>query len=134
MVARHISLGKAGEQLACTYLQTQGFDVISTNWRSRGGELDIICSSQDLILFVEVKTRTEKDRGLPGEALNDKKRQKLLKAASAYISRHKLWDRPCRFDLIAVSFEHKGCQLEHVTDVIQFSQTLARGHTYWQPW
>ena len=134
MSAGHISLGKAGEQLAGAYLQTQGFEVVSTNWRCRGGELDIICSSRNLLLFVEVKTRTDQDRGLPGEALNEKKKQRLVKAASTYLSRQKSWDRPTRFDLIAVSFDAKGFRLEHITDVIQISQTMAGCHANWQPW
>ncbi len=134
MLTRHISLGKAGEELAGVYLQTQGFQIVSRNWRCRGGELDIICSSRERIVFVEVKTRTDQDRGLPGEALDEKKQKRLLKAAGIYLSRQKLWDRPSRFDLIAVSFEATGCHLEHIPDVIQFSQTMAGCHAHWQPW
>jgi putative endonuclease len=134
MLTRHLSLGKAGEELAGTYLQTLGFEIVSRNWRCRGGELDIICTSGKDIVFVEVKTRTDQDRGLPGEALDEKKQKRLIKAAGVYLSRQKLWDRPSRFDLVAVSFDATGCRLEHVTDVIQVSQTLVGRHAHWQPW
>ncbi|MCF8039336.1 MAG: YraN family protein [Desulfohalobiaceae bacterium] len=134
MVAGHIGIGRAGEQLARTYLQTKGFEIVSTNWRSRKGELDIVCTAKELILFVEVKARSGTRQGLPGEALNEKKQKSLIKAASSYLSRNRLWGRPCRFDFIAVYFEDEGCSLEHITDVIQFPQAVDRSYSNWQPW
>ena len=50
-------LGREGEELACNYLRSRGFEIIGTNFRRRGGEIDIIARSLDLIVFVEVKTR-----------------------------------------------------------------------------
>lgn len=134
MVAGHISMGQAGERLARTYLQTKGFEVVSTNWRSRKGELDIVCASRELILFVEVKARAGTRYGLPGEALTEQKQKRLLKAASSYLSKNKLWGRPCRFDFIAVYFQENGCHLEHMIDVLQFPQAMGRGYSNWQPW
>lgn len=50
-------LGREGEELACDYLRSKGFEIMGTNFRRRGGEIDIIARSLDLIIFVEVKTR-----------------------------------------------------------------------------
>jgi putative endonuclease len=120
--------------MAQSFLRCQGYDILDSNWRSRGGELDIVCAKKDLIVFVEVKTRTDVRYGLPGEALTEKKQRRLLHAASAYLSKNKLWERSCRIDLISVRWQELECQIEHVHNVIEFSPAVGGRHSHWQPW
>jgi putative endonuclease len=120
--------------MARAFLHCRGLDILETNWRSRSGELDIICRDGQTLVFVEVKTRSENDRGLPGEALTGAKRKRLIKAASRYLTVEDCWDKPCRFDLVAVQLQKDSCVIEHQINVIEISDALGCGHTHWQPW
>jgi len=123
--------------MAAAYLECRGYAVISRNWRSRRGEIDLVCSRGEEIVFVEVKTRDESDYGLPGDALTPKKSRRLLRAASLYLSQNDLWARPCRFDLLSVSLQEGGCEIRHDRNVISHSESgsaLGGGHAHWQPW
>lgn len=126
--------GAAGEELAQCFLRCRGLKILERNWRSRGGELDIVCAEGRTLVFVEVKTRHDSQRGVPGEALTPAKRKRLLVAAGRYLTARGLWDRPCRFDLVAVHLRRESCVIEHQTDVIDASDSLGGGHAYWQPW
>jgi putative endonuclease len=95
--------GDLGEDAAARYLETRGFTVRERNWRFRQWELDLICRHRDTIVFVEVKTRRQGSMASPADALTPKKRARLVKAASHYLTQKKLWDAPCRFDLAAVT-------------------------------
>ena len=134
MSARHLKNGREGEKAAREYLSSQGLLVLETNWRHRKGELDIVCTQGDCIVFVEVKTRTRGSKELPGEALTWNKRKRLVRAASAYLSQKKLWQHPCRFDLVAVILERNSPTVEHYPDVFEFPQTMGGSYSAWQPW
>lgn len=134
MVARHLKRGTAGEKAAEAFLRGKGYQVLDSNWRFRGGELDLVCSKKDLIIFVEVKTRKNSERGLPGDALTPGKQKKLVKTASAYLSKYKLWASPCRFDLISVYMGQNNCKIDHEKHVFEFSQAVGSGYSHWQPW
>ncbi|MBG0790559.1 MAG: YraN family protein [Desulfovibrionaceae bacterium] len=95
--------GDLGEDAAARYLETRGFRVLDRNWRFRQWELDLVCRDGDTVVFVEVKTRRANSMASPGEALTPKKRARLVRAAGQYLTRHDLWDEPCRFDLAAVT-------------------------------
>src|SRR3954471_3049485 len=58
----HLEVGRRGEELAYFYLREQGYTVVARNWRNprRKGELDIVGWHEQVLCFVEVKTRTKK--------------------------------------------------------------------------
>lgn len=94
--------GKAGEIAACRYLEDKGYQILERNFRCRFGEIDLIALWEDGIVFVEVKTRRNRNYGRPGESVGWKKQQHLKKIALFYLSsRHKL-DQESRFDVIEV--------------------------------
>ncbi len=134
MLAWHLRQGSTGENLAREFLLGKGYRVLHSNWKIRKGELDLVCSKDELLVFVEVKTRKNPERGEPGEALQGKKRQRLLNAARAYLTKHDLWHCSCRFDLVSVFISRYHCSIEHVHDVIQYSQAVGGVHSHWQPW
>ena len=100
-MARHNDLGKRGEEKVAAYLLGRGFSILERNWRSGRRELDFVCMDGDVVVVVEVKTRTEAEER-PAELLDRRKRANLLAAGAAYLARRGL-DRELRFDLVVVS-------------------------------
>ena len=66
-VHTHLTTGIVGEKLACTFFEQKGFVILHTNWRHGRCEVDIIASKNNVLHFIEVKTRSNKDFGLPEE-------------------------------------------------------------------
>ncbi|PIE66228.1 MAG: YraN family protein [Desulfobacterales bacterium] len=132
--ARTCDLGQWGEDMACTYLENKGYRILERNWRTRDGELDIICSHNGELVFVEVKTRGPGSLGKPGEALHTAKQSRLVKAACAYVSRSHAWETPARFDFIGLQLDQDAVQVEHEHNVIDAWETMGGGHASWQPW
>ena len=84
-MAKHLDTGKKGEQLAVNYLTKQGFNVLETNWRYKKLEVDIIAKDGEILVFVEVKTRSTDFFGKPEEFVDKQKEKHLAKAGAAYI-------------------------------------------------
>ena len=102
MAAKHLEFGQEGEACAEALLAAKGFVILARNYRTRGGEVDLICRDGGVLVFVEVKARQAGSLARPDEAVTPAKRRKIIKAASAYLSEGGLWDQPCRFDVVAV--------------------------------
>lgn len=97
-------LGRSGEELAAAHLRGLGYTIIDRNWRSRGGELDIVARDADTTVFVEVKTRAGLGYGHPFEAITEFKVARLRRLAMAWCDAN-LVDRRrtrVRIDAIAV--------------------------------
>ncbi|UMZ73342.1 YraN family protein [Natranaerofaba carboxydovora] len=107
----NIRKGKIGEELAEKLLKKQGYLVLEKNFRTRTGEIDIICKENDTIVFVEVKTRQDLNFGLPEEAVDFRKMAKIKKVANIYISRlstiHPNKNYDFRFDVVSVILDSK---------------------------
>lgn len=114
-MARQHDLGKAGEERAVEYLIRQGYLILERNWRLQHKEVDIICTDGQLIVIVEVKTRSAGEEN-PGELLDYKKRRNLLRAGAAYLAQKEI-RKELRFDLVIVSGEH--CDIQHIREAIQ---------------
>ena len=93
--------GDWGEALAAEYLEARGCRIVEKEWRCRFGEIDLIAEKDGMLLFVEVKLRTNLQYGMPREYVTAKKREKLRAAALLYLSMHGL-DVPARFDVAEV--------------------------------
>ena len=94
--------GDRGEAEVAKYLRKKGYVLLASQWRCRFGELDLVAKSKrGVICFVEVKLRSEGAIGLPREFVDAKKRERLRRAALAYLSQHEL-DAPARFDVAEV--------------------------------
>lgn len=89
-MADPLGIGKAGETIAAHYLVSSGYRVLERNWRIPSGEIDLICQKDDTIVFVEVKTRIGAGHGKPWEAVNARKRAKLVKLGTLYVLKKKL--------------------------------------------
>ncbi len=94
-------LGKKGEDITALHLKKQGFIIFKRNYHSRFGEIDIIAEKDDLLLFVEVKTRFENAMVSPSEAVDYSKQNKIRITAKNFISKT-FMDYRCRFDVAEV--------------------------------
>ena len=115
-MAIHNELGKKGELAAKELLLEKGYQILEENWRYRNAEVDLIASISDVIVFVEVKSRSSKTFGLPQDFVSKKKINLLSKSASAYMDlvNHN-WE--IRFDIIAISFyKEEVTNIEHLED------------------
>ncbi len=99
-----ITIGNKGEDLACKYLQKQGYKILERNYRIRGGEIDVVAKDKDTLVFVEVKTRYSHEYGLPLESMTPWKIRSLLKTARFYIQKIGWGDREYRLDFVGVDF------------------------------
>ena len=100
---RH-SFGKVGEDLACDELARRGYATLERRYRTRYGEIDIVARAGRTLVFVEVKARTgEKYAG--GAAATPFKQQRVARMAIDFLSRRRLLDQPCPFDVVTVDFE-----------------------------
>ena len=93
--------GDWGEALVEKYLSERGCRIVEREWRCRLGEIDLIAEKDGMLLFVEVKLRTNLRYGMPREYVTAKKQEKLRAAALLYLSMHGL-DVPARFDVAEV--------------------------------
>ena len=96
-----VSKGAAGEVLAARFLRDNGYEVISANYRSRFGEIDIIAGDDQYSMFVEVKSRLENSLFLPREAVTAEKQKRIMKTAFLYLRQYPD-TRQMRFDVIEV--------------------------------
>ena len=91
--------GKIAEDEACQFLQKQGLKLVEKNYRCRTGEIDLIMQDKEELVFVEVRFRAKNDYGSALDSVDQHKIQKLISAASHYVSKHQP-DLPMRFDVI----------------------------------
>jgi putative endonuclease len=95
-------LGILGENAACEELQARGYAILARRYRTRYGEIDIVARDGDVTVFIEVKTRDGTDFGDGAAAVTVWKQRRISRMALDYLTRHKLHERPCRFDVVAV--------------------------------
>jgi putative endonuclease len=132
--AGHLVLGRDGEEAAARLLGKLGLRVIERNYSCRQGEVDLICRQGDTLVFVEVKTRAEGSLASGTDAVDRRKRSRIVKAASQYLSDKGKWDAPCRFDVVSVVRRGNELHAEHLPDAFQAEFDAGRGGKGWQPW
>lgn len=95
-------LGQRGEKIAIEALRRNGYVILTRNYRCRHGEIDIIAKKHDVLVFVEVKTRTGGGYGHPASSVTYHKQRQISKSAQYYLADHNLFDTPARFDVISI--------------------------------
>jgi putative endonuclease len=97
--------GNIGEDYAADYLVKQGYTVLERNWTTGHKEIDLIAMHEDILIFVEVKTRRSSRFGHPEEAVSEKKAQLIVTAAQEYMQHCSIPYKDIRFDIIALILE-----------------------------
>lgn len=122
MVFENISRGKSGEEEAVNFLRKQGYKVLTRNYKSKLGEIDIIARDKDTLCFIEVKTRFSDRFGLPSEAVFKPKQRQISKAALSFLKENKLLDKKARFDVVSVMHTQGQSKLDLIKDAFDLEE------------
>jgi len=106
--------GQLGEQLAADYLKQHGWEILAMNYRHKRAEIDIIASSGKILLFVEVKSRSNMSFGQPEDFVDARKAELIISAADHFI-REIDWKDRIRFDIISIDSTAPG-KIAHFED------------------
>ncbi|MFD1142745.1 YraN family protein [Larkinella insperata] len=114
-MAQHNDTGKQGEDEAVRYLEQKGYHVLERNYRHQHAEIDLVARKGRLLIFVEVKTRSNTRFGHPEEFVTYTKARLVMKAAEHYIFT-KDWQHDVRFDVVAVTVFPEEVTIRHLED------------------
>jgi putative endonuclease len=110
-------IGGIGEEMAVTWLKSNGFDIVDRNWRYGRYETDIIASKDGRLHFIEVKTSRSDRFGLHERQVDRKKLDRMIDSGTSYIRHHPGW-KWIRFDIIAVRlFDNAPARIDHLEDL-----------------
>ena len=112
--------GTIGENITCKFLLNKNYKIIEQNFYYYGGEIDIIAydTEKNELVFFEVKTRANKNYGLPSEAVNNTKIKHILKGAKYYIYKNQLNNINIRFDIIELYYGNNKFYINHIKQII----------------
>lgn len=111
------NLGKIGEEKACIYLQKNGFNIIKKNFQTKLGEIDIIALKNNTLYFIEVKTRSNLNKGYPYEAVNKYKINHIKKASYFFVLNSEYKDYKMKIGVISIIIDNN-------KDIINFFDDL----------
>jgi putative endonuclease len=94
--------GDRGEDIACDFLLKNNYEIVERNFRFGHGEIDIVAKHNDILVFVEVKTRKNLEFGVPELAVTKSKQKQIRKIAEAYLYEKNIADLDCRIDVLAI--------------------------------
>jgi putative endonuclease len=117
-------LGERGERAAARFLQRAGYKIIARRHQDQFGEIDVIATDGQRLVFVEVKTRRSAEHEHPAESVDRAKQQRMTRTALAYVRRHRLDDTPLRFDIVAVTWppDARRPTIEHFPGAIETAE------------
>lgn len=99
----HLVAGRWAERAAERYLLDQGLQLWTRNFRCRGGEIDLVLLHDEVLVFAEVRLRSDDRFGGALASVTISKQRRLQRAARAFIARHGAGTVTCRFDVLSVS-------------------------------
>lgn len=115
MTTKRRALGDEGEARAAALLASRGYRIVGRNVRAGGVEIDLVMQRGNLVVFVEVKTRTTDRFGGAAHAVDSAKQQRLLRGAAAWLHAHRGRARRVRFDVVSCVPRPDGSwQVEHM--------------------
>ena len=111
-------IGRTGEQIAAEYLTQKGYQLLDQNYSTRYGEIDLIALDRDVVVFVEVKTRTSNTYGAPEDSITPTKIEKMQNTALIWLQAHPDVPDDWRMDVIAVFIDQNKnlLDLQHFVD------------------
>ena len=108
-------LGSNGEDIAVQFLLGINYRIVERNYVFRKGEIDIIAKSpDDVLVFIEVKTRKSENYGEPEFALTKGKQKQIIRTAEGFLFERDVNDTECRFDVVAIQFENGEPVINHI--------------------
>ena len=118
---KKMAVGKYGEDLACKYLEKNNYNILDRNFSCMQGEIDIIAydKKNKEVVFLEVKTRTNFNYGIPSEAVSKLKQKHMVNSAKYYLYSRRLKNCFVRIDVIEIVVNKGKYKLNHLKGVIQ---------------
>ena len=113
------SRGRDGENAAAAFLESRGYRIVATNVRQGRWEIDLIATDEDLLVFVEVRSRAHAGLGFPSETVDLRKQRHVANAAQLWLQwQRRFWDE-IRFDVIEVIGDGSALSCRHFPDAFQ---------------
>lgn len=114
-------IGALGEKLAGNFLTRRGFQILETNYRCKEGEMDIIARDSECLVFVEVRTKTNRNFGIPEESITAVKKKRLMSVAHRYQETHNDLPSSWRIDVIAIELDRsdKPARIELIENAVE---------------
>ena len=114
MTQRRRDLGRESESLAEEFLRKLGYRIVCRNYSCPLGEIDLVAVHKNVIVFVEVRSRSRSEFGSPLETVGRKKQQQVARVALHFLSEKRLHARDARFDVVGVMWKGGDPSIEHV--------------------
>lgn len=112
--------GKLGEDIAVNYLKNKGYKIIEKNFRTRFGEIDIICEKDNSIIFIEVRTKRNSSLLSPEESITKRKIENYKKLALEYLINSKRKYKNIKFDFLGIEYKsEKDFKLNYIENFIE---------------
>lgn len=111
-------IGKNGEEITQKYLLKNKYEIIETNFRCRQGEIDIIAKEKEELVFIEVKTRTNRNYGEPIDAVTYIKQKHIIKAIQYYLFLKEIENTFIRIDIIEIYIKNGRIYIRHNKNAI----------------
>ena len=114
-------IGNYAEELAIRYLQEEEYVILSHSFKCKQGEVDIIARVEDIICFIEVKSRYSSLYGRPLEAVTYSKRHRIINTARYYFYSNRIQCYNARFDVIELMFNrsNNSYKINHILDAFR---------------
>lgn len=114
----NLRTGKLGEEIAKEFLKNKGYKIIEQNYKTKYGEIDLVCRKGGELVITEVRTKTGEDFGTPEESLNKKKVKKVWLNALAYVGKNN-WKGNYRVDAVCIVLKREGGveRMEHYENI-----------------
>ena len=110
--------GNSGEDIAVQYLKSHGHIILKRNFYCKQGEIDIITKDENEIVFIEVKSRSNTEYGLPSESVTKQKIQHLYKTARYFLYKNKMLNEFVRFDVVEILIKSGKFNINHIKQII----------------
>lgn len=116
-------VGNNSEKIAQKFLLENGYHILDCNFRNRSGEIDIICSKNNLIIIIEVKSRYSYQYGTPKESINYSKQKSIINVTKFYLLSKNIHNLNIRFDVIEVYMNYKDNSyiINHIKDAFRLN-------------
>jgi putative endonuclease len=114
------ALGQRGEAAAERSLIASGFEILERRCRFRVGEIDLVATDGETLVFVEVKARSGTGYGTPAASVTPAKQRRIARVALTFLSRRRWLDRRCRFDVVEIfASEGRVRRVNHIRDAFR---------------
>lgn len=112
MITEPLKTGITGELYATRYLRNKGYEILSVNYKTKNGEIDIVARKDDTVSFVEVKTRNNDSFFSPSDAVDESKQFNIKNAAAAFLSEMK-YTGAVTYDIIEIILDKEKYAIKH---------------------